>query len=331
MAGIAVVGCGHWGKNLVRNFHQLDVLVAVCDAQEATRESFQAEYPHLTAYSRYEDILTNPAIDGVVISTPSHLHYTMAKAALFADKHVYVEKPVATSVDDAEEMVALARRLNKTLMVGHLLLYHPVVNRLKQLIDEGYLGDIRYIESDRLNHNPVRPDKSVIWDLGPHDLSMMMFLLGQTPSKVLSVQGSQTGDDGIVDVAHIELEFPSGIRGHIHNSWVHPVKQVRLAVRGSKRSAIIDDTLPWPEKLKLSGSDPNEPLEEPEFLRIEPLKLECQHFLNCIETGRPPRTDGNSGLEVVRLLAEAEAMLAALDTLQDKSQNKPIPNNTALS
>jgi UDP-2-acetamido-3-amino-2,3-dideoxy-glucuronate N-acetyltransferase len=330
MAGIAVVGCGHWGKNLVRNFHQLDVLVAICDANETTRKTFETEYPGVQICSRYEDLLTNPDIDGIVISTPSHLHYAMAKAALFADKHVYVEKPVATRVEDAEEMVSLAKRLNKTLMVGHLLLYHPVVNRLKQLIDEGYLGEIRYIESDRLNHNPIRPDKSVIWDLGPHDLSMIMFILGQTPSKVLSVQGSQTGDDGIVDVAHIELEFPSGIRGHIHNSWVHPVKQVRLAVRGSKRSAIIDDTLPWPEKLKLSGSDPSEPLEEPEFLRIEPLKLECQHFLNCIETGRAPRTDGDNGLEVVRLLAEAETMLENLPNKQNKAESTSVSSQPGL-
>lgn len=304
-------------KNLVRNFHQLEVLVAICDARPEVCAQLETEYPNINITPRYEDLLTDPNIDAIVISTPSRMHYNMAKAALFADKHVYVEKPIATTVTDAEEMVALAKRLNKTLMVGHLLLYHPVINRLKQLIDEGYLGEIRYIESDRLNHNPARPDKSVIWDLGPHDLSMMMFLLGQTPSKILSVQGSQTGDDGIVDVAHIELEFPSGIRGHIHNSWVHPMKQVRLAVRGSKRSAIIDDTLPWPEKLKLSSIDPNEPLEEPEFLRIEPLKLECQHFLNCIETRREPKTDGVNGLEVVRLLEEAESMLASLSTLKE--------------
>ena len=313
---IAVIGCGHWGKNLVRNFHQLGALTAICDANDEQLAHIGGQYRDILTSSRYESIVSNPSIDAVVIATPSHTHYALAKAALLADKHVYVEKPIATRYEEAEELEKLSQKVDKVLMVGHLLLYHPVIHRLHQLIQEGYLGKIRYIESDRLNLNPNRPDKSVLWDLGPHDLSMMMYLLNEKPVKVLSVQGSQTGDDGLVDVAHIELQFESGIRGHIHNSWVHPVKQVRLAVRGTERSAIIDDTLSWSEKLRITHNQQVEPIETPEYLNIEPLKLECQHFINCIQTNRIPQTDGVNGMEVVKLLAEAEQQMNQSESIR---------------
>lgn len=317
---VAVVGCGNWGKNLVRNFYELGFLAAVCDVNKDLLAKVKKQYPPLPTTSSLEEILASPEIHAVVISTPSHTHYRIAKAALLSGKHVYVEKPVATSSLETQELYTLAEHTGQILMVGHLLMYHPAVNRLKQLIEEGYLGEIRYIESDRLNYNPHRSDRTVFWDLAPHDLSMMMYLLGQSPNHVVSVEGSQTGNDGLVDIAHIELAFQNGVRGHIHNSWVHPVKQVKLVVHGAERTAVIDDTLSSHDKLQVftNTSPPEKVL--PEYLTLEPLKLECQHFINCIRTGRKPKSDGINGLEVVQILEQAElkireAVLTAPSTI----------------
>lgn len=303
---IAVIGCGNWGKNLVRNFYNLGFLTTICDLNAEALGKIRKQYPDVKATSQYEEILSDPDVDAVVISTPSHTHYRLAKAALLAEKHVYVEKPIATCSLETQELYTLSEHVDRVLMVGHLLMYHPVVNRLKQLIEEGYLGEVRYIESDRLNINPYRGDRSVFWDLAPHDLSMIMYLLGESPTRVVSVHGSQTSDDGLVDVSHLELEFPGGVGAHIHNSWVHPVKQVKLVVKGSERTAVIDDTLTGTGKLQVfSHSAPPEEVQ-PEYLTLEPLKLECQHFVNCIRSGRKPKSDGVNGLEVVQILEEAE-------------------------
>ncbi len=309
---VAVVGCGNWGRNLVRNFYNLEFLASICDLDKDMLSKLKKQYPGITTTSRFEDLLVDPSITAIVISTPSHTHYRLAKAALLSDKHVYVEKPIATSLTETQDLYALSERVEKTLMVGHLLMYHPAITRLKQLIEEGYLGEIRYIESDRLNHNPYRADRSVFWDLAPHDLSMMMYLLGQEPRRLVSVQGSRTSNDGLVDIAHIEIEFPNGVPGHIHNSWVHPVKQVKLVVRGSERTVVMDDTLTGSDKLKVFHNNTSPPEQiTPEYLTLEPLKLECQHFINCIRSGRKPKSDGVNGLEVVRILEEAERQLNA--------------------
>ncbi|MCA9789207.1 MAG: Gfo/Idh/MocA family oxidoreductase, partial [Cyanobacteria bacterium HKST-UBA05] len=223
--------------------------------------------------------------------------------------HVYVEKPMATSTTETRQLMDLAKDLDQHLMVGHLLLYHPAVSRLKQLIESGYLGDIRYIQSDRLNYNAHRSDRAVFWDLAPHDLSMMIYLLGRVPQRVVSVLGSKTSADELVDIAHIELDSGSGIVGHIHNSWVHPFKQVKLIVRGTERSAVIDDTLPLSEKLQVFDHNHPQDKELPTLLGIEPLKLECQHFISAIKNNRRPKTDGVNGMKVVEILEDAESKL----------------------
>jgi UDP-2-acetamido-3-amino-2,3-dideoxy-glucuronate N-acetyltransferase len=307
---IAVVGCGNWGKNLVRNFYGLEYLHSVCDLNTDTLQTLRKTYKGLNVTTDYQEILDNPAIQGVVISTPSVTHYKLAKAALLRGKHVYVEKPIATSCLQTQELFSLSQSTQRILMVGHLLLYHPAVNRLKQLIAEGYLGQIRYIQSDRLNFNPYRQDKSVIWDLAPHDLSMLCYLLNMEPEGLVSVNGHRTSTDGLVDVAHLELSFPGDIGGHIHNSWIHPNKHVKLIVRGTERIAVIDDTV-GTGKLQIFSKDAeSKPLKEfPEYLTIEPLKLECQHFLNCIRSGKTPKTDGINGYNVVKILELAETML----------------------
>lgn len=310
---IAVIGAGNWGKNLVRNFYNLGFLYKVCDLSPERLLDVQKQYRNVHVTNKFDDVFNDPNVDGVVISTPSFTHYELAKKALIAGKHVYVEKPVATSSDQTLELYALARELGRVLMVGHLLLFHPAVNRLRQLIREGYLGQIKSVTSDRLNTNKFRPDKSVIWDLAPHDVSMIGYLLEQEPVDIVSVIGYQNREDGLVDDAHIDMIFPNEVAGHIHISWVHPVKQVKLVVRGTERTAMIDDTL-GENKLHLFNKQdvnlsntPAKLIEDfPEYLDIEPLKLECQHFINCIRYGTEPKTDGLNGYNVVKVLEMAE-------------------------
>jgi UDP-2-acetamido-3-amino-2,3-dideoxy-glucuronate N-acetyltransferase len=304
---IAVIGCGNWGKNLVRNFYNLGFLYKVCDLNTERLQALQKQYRNVSFTNRFEDVFQDPKVDGIVIATPSFTHYELAKQALMHDKHVYVEKPVATSSEQTLELFALARQRERVLMVGHLLLYHPAINRLRQLIQEGYLGQIKNISSDRLNTNQFRPDKSVIWDLAPHDVSMLSYLLDQEPEDIVSVVGYQNREDGLVDDAHIDMIFPNDVAGHIHISWVHPIKQVKLVVRGTLRTAMIDDTLGENKLHIFNKGDLNQPSEEfPEYLDIEPLKLECQHFINCIKYGYEPKTDGMNGYSVVRVLEMAE-------------------------
>ncbi len=303
---IAVIGCGNWGRNLVRNFHNLGFLYAICDLNVEALKDMQRQY-RVKVTNRFEDIFTDPFIDGVVISTPSHTHYPLAREALLNGKHVYVEKPVATSSEQTLELYNLANDLGRVLMVGHLLLYHPAINRLRQLIQEGYLGQIKSVASDRLNTNKLRPDKSVIWDLAPHDVSMLAYLIDQEPEDIVSVIGYQSREDGLVDDAHLDLVFPNDVAGHIHISWVHPVKQVKLVVRGTERSAVIDDTQGENKLQIFKKDDMATPIEEyPEYMEIEPLKLECQHFINCIRYGHNPRSDGMNGYNVVKVLEAAE-------------------------
>lgn len=304
---IAVIGCGNWGKNLVRNFDNLGFLYKVCDLNPATLVDLQKQYRHILTTSKFDDVFDDPKVNGVVIATPSFTHYELAKKALLAGKHVYVEKPVATSSEQTLELNALARELDRVLMVGHLLLYHPAVNRLRQLIREGHLGQIKNISSDRLNTNKFRPDKSVIWDLAPHDVSMISYLLDREPEDIVSVIGYQNREDGLVDDAHIDMVFPNDVAGHIHISWVHPIKQVKLVVRGTERTAMIDDTLGENKLHIFNKDDLSSPIEEfPDYLEIEPLKLECQHFINCIRHGYDPKTNGMNGYHVVRVLEMAE-------------------------
>ncbi len=304
---IAVIGCGNWGKNLVRNFYNLGFLYKVCDLNTETLAGLQKQYRNIIVTNKFEDVFKDPKVDGVVISTPSFTHYELARQALINGKHVYVEKPVATSSEQTLELYALAQEMGRVLMVGHLLLYHPAVNRLRQLIREGYLGQIKNISSDRLNTNKLRPDKSVIWDLAPHDFSMLAYLMDQEPEDIVSVIGYQNREDGLVDDARIDMVFPNDVAGHIHISWVHPIKQVKLVVRGTERSAIIDDTLGENKLHIFNKDDLSSPIEEfPEYLDIEPLKLECQHFINCIRHGYDPKTDGMNGYNVVKVLEMAE-------------------------
>lgn len=307
---VAVIGCGTWGRNLVRNFHNLESLAYVCDLEQKNINAIKNDYSNVKFTNNFDDILQSKEIDAVVIATPSHTHYNMIKKSLDADKHVYVEKPIATTAEHAKEMKEYAEQKGKTLMVGHLLLYHPAVTRLRDIIREGLLGEITYAQSDRLNINYLKNDKSVMWDLAPHDISMISYVLGKKPVKVTSAVGFSSEKNDIMDIVHIDLELEEGVQAHVSTSWIHPQKRVVLLVRGTKATAILDDALPENKLQIFSNFAPNkQDIAHPDYLEIEPLKLECQHFLTCIEEGFTPRSDGTNGYEVVKILEDADKLM----------------------
>lgn len=314
---IAVLGCGLWGRNIVRNFYNLNALGMVCDLDDENIAKVKEQYPGVKTTKDFHDILNSKEITGVVVVTPSHTHFKFVKAMLEAGKHVYVEKPISTVAQEARDLTDLADSKGLVLMVGHLLLYHPAVNRLKMLVEEGALGDIVYAQSDRLNINYFKNDRSVMWDLAPHDVSMISYVLGKNPQHVISAIGCSSDGNDIMDITHIGIKMEGGAIAHITDSWITPKKHVQLLVRGTKKTAILDDTVPE-HKLTIydnfkAGSSENIQLD---YLEIEPLKLECQHFISCCETGKKARSDGENGFIVVSILEEAEKIM-----LGDRAKN----------
>ncbi len=306
----AVIGCGIWGRNIVRNFYNLKALNCVCDLDEENLKMVKELYPDVHITKDIDEVLNNPQINSVCVVTPSHTHFNIVKKAILKGKHVYVEKPISTSSKEALELKELALNMNVKLLVGHLLLYHPAVNRLKMLIAEGVLGRIKYVQSDRLNINYFKNDRSVMWDLAPHDVSMIAHITGKAPLKVLNATGVASEFENIFDITHLTIEFEDGIIGQVSDSWIHPTKRVNLLVRGEKATAILDDTV-TEGKLKVFDNQKNaqKDIEIFDYLEIEPLKLECQHFLNCIENNKTPRSDGENGYMIVKILESAENIM----------------------
>ncbi len=314
---IAVLGCGLWGRNVVRNFYNLNALGMVCDLDEDNLAIVKEQYPGIPTTRDFNDIINSDNIMGVVVVTPSHTHFKFVKAMLEGGKHVYVEKPISTVAQEARDLADLAKSKDLVLMVGHLLLYHPAVNRLKMLIEEGELGEIVYAQSDRLNINYFKNDRSVMWDLAPHDVSMISYVLGKNPTRVITASGCSTDKNDIMDITHISFEMEGGAIAHITDSWITPKKHVQLLVRGTKKTAIMDDTV---SENKLTIYDNfkagNSEVISQDYLEIEPLKLECQHFVHCCETGTQARSDGENGFIVVSLLEQAEKIM-----LGDRTKN----------
>ena len=308
---IAVIGCGMWGRNIVRNFYSLNVLDTVCDIDEENLKKVTEQYPGVKVTRDFNEILNNKEITAVAVVTPSHTHYKLVKAMLEAGKNVYVEKPISTVAQEARDLSELAHAKGLVLMVGHLLLYHPAVNRLKMLVEEGALGEIVYAQSDRLNVNYHKNDRSVMWDLAPHDVSMISYVTGKTPLRVISAIGCSSDRNEIMDITHIGIQFEDGVIGHISDSWITPKKHVTLLVRGTKATAILDDTVPDHKLVVYDNFEQNatKNITTPDVLEIEPLKLECQHFISCCETGKKARSDGDNGFMVTQILEEAEKIM----------------------
>jgi predicted dehydrogenase/serine acetyltransferase len=310
---VAVVGCGYWGINLVRNFHLVDALVAISEAAPARGAELSAQFnvPNRT----FEEVLASPDIDAVVLATPAETHAALALRAIDAGKHVFVEKPLALAEEDAVKVRNAAEARGRIVMVGHLLQYHPAFLRLKQLVAEGRLGRLRYIYSNRLNLGKFRRTENVFWSFAPHDISMILALAGDPPESVQAV-GHSYLYNGVADVTTTHLKFGNGINGHIHVSWLHPYKEQKLVVVGEAGMAVFDDAEAWNHKLVLyphrvawrdGVPEPNKADATPiEVLPAEPLRLECLHFLECIREGKQPRTDVNEGIGVLTVLEAAQ-------------------------
>ena len=315
---IAVVGTGHWGRNLVRNYYELGALKLICDKNDAVLEGIKKQYPKVDVCFAFSDVLYRKDIDGIVIATPAENHFSMVREALLAGRHVYVEKPMALDEIAGEELIAIAKEKNKILMVGHILQYHPAFVQLKKTASNGELGRINYIYSNRLNLGKIRREENIFWSFAPHDISMILALAGEEPENITAAGGNYLHKK-IADVTTTHMEFPSGLQAHIFVSWLHPFKEQKLVVVGDKKMAVFDDTKPWEEKLLLYSHEikwqnniPVPAKAEPEKVDVpqaEPLRLECRHFLDCISKGKQPITDGDEGLRVLKILNAGQQSL----------------------
>ena len=324
---VAVVGTGDWGANLVRNFASLPGarLAALCDSDPERLRRTAAQHPQARALPRVEDVAADTAIQAAVIAATAASHYPLARALIEAGKDVFVEKPLALSVADAEDLVRLAARHQRILMVGHLLLYHPAVRYLKDMVQRGDLGDLYYVTSQRVNLGKVRRDENALWSFAPHDLSVILHLVGAEPLDV-AARGSAFLQSGVDDVVFLHLRFPGGKMAHVHVSWLDPNKLRKFTLVGSRKMAVFDD-MEASEKIRIydKGVDrAGEIVSYSDALSVrsgdiliprvdlkEPLRLECQHFLDCVRERRTPLTDGAAGLAVVRVLAAAQSSLEA--------------------
>lgn len=317
MVGVAVYGAGRWGKNLVRNFAALPgtELRYVCDPSEEVRERVRAQYRDTTVTDERERPLADPAVDGVVIAAPAPMHHELAIAALEAGKHVFVEKPLALSAEQATEVVELARRRGKKLMVGHLLKYHPAVDYLKRMLEGGEVGEVLYLYFQRVNLGIVRQDENAWWSLAPHDISVACHLFEAEPVTV-TARGQDYLQNGVEDVVFANLQFADGRMANIHVSWLDPHKIRRLTLVGSQKMVVFDD-MQAAEKIRIydkgavrSSVDSFDEaitlrvgdIHSPKIPSDEPLRRECQHFVDCIAKDLEPASNGEEGLRVVRVL-----------------------------
>lgn len=331
---IAVVGCGYWGPNLIRNFNQISScnMSICCDLEEAKLDRIRGLYSSVKPTKNYEDILHDPEIDAVAIATPVFTHFNLGKECLLHGKHVFIEKPIASCSSECLELIRLAEEQEKVLMVGHTFEYTAAVNKIREIIKSGDLGEILYITTIRVNLGLFQPDINVIWDLAPHDISIILYILGMEPDLV-NAQGKAHYRSEIEDVATVTLNFPNGVIAFIHNSWLDPNKIRRTTIVGSKKMLVYDDVDPQ-EKIKIYDKGVEAPpyydtfgefhfsyrygdIYSPRIEDYEPLRKECEHFLECIRESKRPISDGYSGLRVVSVLEAANESL--------KKDGKAIP------
>src|SRR5438067_1199989 len=313
---VAVVGVGYWGKNLVRNFYGLGALTLLCDERGSGESSCKNDYESVRFCRDFRAVLSDPSIDSVALATPAVTYYEMAKAALEAGKDVFVEKPLAIDVKHGEHLVALAKANKRILMVGHILRYHPAILKLQELIRSGALGKINYLYSNRLNIGKIRTEENILWSFAPHDISVMLSLLNEMPTRV-ACRGTAYLNRDVADVTLSHFEFPSGVQAHIFVSWLHPIKEQRLVVVGSAKMAVFDDTaghklVLYPHKVEWKNRIPTAVKAQGEIVELEelePLRAECQHFLDSVEFRTTPVSDGAEGLRVLRVLDACQRAL----------------------
>lgn len=319
MNKLAVVGVGSWGQNLLRNFCTLlgEGCVIACDADSKRLQERQTLYSGVSMTSDFSAILDDSHVEAVVIATPAITHFALARQALQAGKHVFVEKPMALRSVEAQELISLAKQQQCLLMVDHLLEYHPAIEKLGELVPSGQLGQIFYLYSQRLNLGVIRTEENALWSLGPHDISVVLYLLGEEPQRVWA-QGASYLQHSIEDVVFVSLEFSQGVRAQLHLSWLDPQKVRKLVIVGSHKMAVFDETAP--QKLVLYNKSAT--MHNGSFLLVdegaqavpvaekEPLRVACEHFLDCIERKEQPRSDGHDGLRVLRVLEAAQRSLA---------------------
>jgi predicted dehydrogenase len=323
---IAVVGCGYWGPNLVRNFNSLsDCNVKwLCDTDADRLAYMKRLYPTVETTSEFDDLVENDDIDAVAIATPVRLHYEMAKAVLQNRKHTLIEKPMASSSKECEELIELAEKHKLILMIGHTFVYSTPIRKIREIIHAGELGELQYISARRLNLGLIQKDINVAWDLAPHDISIILYILEETPISV-NCQGKAHINEGIEDVTNMTLNFKNGAFAIVHSSWLDPNKVRQTVFVGRKKMLVYDDVEPI-EKIKIydKGVDVQPYYDSfgefqysyhygdmfsPYLKLVEPLKVECQQFLDCIRTGAKCQSSGLEGLEVVRILEAASASL----------------------
>lgn len=314
---IGLIGCGQWGRNLARNLTALNALKAACDSNPVVLEEVHALYPHVAVALDASALLDDPEIQGCVIATPAAFHAELARRALEAGKDVLVEKPLALTVREGEALVELAEQRGRVLMVGHLLEYHPATEKLRELVATGEIGKIQYVYSNRLNLGRIRTEENALWSFAPHDIHVFLRLLGELPVEV-ACQGGSYLNHQVADVTMSLLRFASGVRGHIFVSWLHPYKEQKLVVVGTRKMVVFDDTLSldklqlyphrvdWVARVPIAVKAEAEPVPLPD---VEPLARECRHFLECLATRQRPRTDGASGVAVLRVLEACQQSL----------------------
>ena len=340
---VGVVGCGYWGPNLIRNFRQLSdcKLGLMCDANEQRLTHLKSLYPEVEGHTDYDHLLNGAGLDALVIATPVRFHYKMAKASLLAGKHTFIEKPMVFLFEECDELVRIAEEKGLVLMIGHTFLYSPAVRKIKEIVERGDIGEIRYISSRRLNLGLFQKDINVAWDLAPHDISIILHILGELPLSV-NCRGEAHTTPGIEDVTNICLTFKKHRSALIQSSWLDPRKVREMTIVGSKRMIVYDDVAPL-EKIRIYDTRVETPphydtfaefqysyhygdMYVPYLKQEEPLKLECQHFLDCIQNGKTPLTNGRRGGELVRILEAASVSLkrqGAAVELETPSQNPP--------
>lgn len=311
---LSVIGAGYWGKNLVRNFEQLGVLHSVCDPNRELLDKCKTDFKISKVFENYEDILSDPAVKAVAISAPAELHYKIANAALMHDKDIFVEKPLALNVKQAEELIDLAKNRNRVLMVDHILQYHPAIIKLKELINTGVLGKLQYIYSNRLNIGKLRKEENILWSFAPHDISVILSLVGEKPREIFAF-GEDYLQDKVFDTTMTVLTFSDKLRAHIFVSWLHPFKEQKLVVVGDKNMAVFNDVeeenklVLYPHKIEWLNRVPvasKAPFQVIALEKKEPLREACLHFLDCVAKRTKPITDGNEALDVLKVLNQAQ-------------------------